>query len=167
MEKPTNNKSNGNNITTILQQSSLLQDYVCKTQNLEKLTQIIRQYLEPEMAKNCSVANLINNELILATTSSTWNHKLRFLVPDLLKELRTLPKLNSLVKIKIIQQPCSTINKYNTMNGNFLKKMHLSKSNAEHICVTAAHISDPELSKAMREMAQTIEANSTFHSEDK
>jgi hypothetical protein len=148
MEKPTNQS-----IKKILQTSSLLQDYVNKIQDLEKLTQIIRQYLEPELAKNCTVANLVNNELILATTSATWNHKLRFLIPDLLNQLRNLPKFKGLAKVKIIQEIAPHQNKQNSKQP---RQSGLSTTNAKHIIETAEHITNKNLANALLKMAKKI-----------
>lgn len=146
MENPINQS-----ITKILQTSSLLQNYVSKTQSLEKLTQSIRQYLEPELAKNCSVANLINNELILATTSATWNHKLRFLIPDLLEQLRKLPQFYGLAKIKIIQEPPIAHNKLKVKQP---KHLRLSPANAKQLMETAKHITNPKLANALLKIAK-------------
>jgi hypothetical protein len=146
MEKSTNKS-----ITGILQTSTLLQDYVSKTQNFKNLTQIIRQYLDPELAKNCSVANLVDNKLILATTSATWNHKLKFLIPDLLSQLKKLPQFNKLTKIKIIQEIPIT-----PKNIPKVKKISLSNNNAKQLINAAEYITNKNLSNALLKMAKRL-----------
>jgi hypothetical protein len=146
MEKPTNQS-----IKKILQTSSLMQEYISKTKSLEQLTKIIRLYLEPELAKNCSVANFSNNVLILATTSPTWNHKLRFLIPDLLSQLRNLSPFNGLIKIKIIQEFTTYTNRQQTKQ---VKTYPLSKTSAKHITEIAEHITNKSLVEALLKIAR-------------
>ena len=145
MEKSTNQ------LTTIFAASPLLRDYVSKTQSLEKLTLIVRQYLEPELAKNCSVANLINNVLILATTSAAWNHQLRFLVPDLLKKLRNSPQYYGLTSIEVIQQHPITKADFQTKR---LAPISLSPANAKQMVNIAKHITNKELARALMRIAK-------------
>ena len=146
MERQTNQL-----LTKIFHASPLLRDYISKTQALEKLTQIIRQYLEPELAKNCSVANLINNVLILSTTSAAWNHRLRFLKPDLLNKLRSLPQYYGVTTIEIIQQQPIAPAKSPVKQ---LKPISLSKANAKQIISTAEHITDKRLANALIKLAR-------------
>lgn len=145
MEKLTNQS-----ISNIMQSSTLLQHYLNKTQSLAEFTKIIRQYLEPELAKNCNVANMQNNTLILATTSAAWNHQLKFLIPDLIKKLRKLPQFNNLTKIKIIQE-LPIINKTTVKNQ---KTITLSTNNAQYLIETAKHLSNKNLAKALLNLAK-------------
>jgi hypothetical protein len=140
-----------NQLTNILQSSSLLSDYVSKVKTLEKLTQIVRQYLEPELAKNCIVANLSNNILILATTSAAWNHKLRFLTPDLINKLRNLPQYYGLASIEIIQQ--QPIEKA-IFKTKLLNPIFLSSENAKQIISVAEQISNKKLAGALMKIAK-------------
>ncbi len=145
MENPTNQ------LTKIFQRSPLLRDYVNKVQSLETLTHSVRQHLEPELAKNCRVANLINNVLILATTSPAWNHRLRFLIPDLLNKLRNSPQYYGLSSIEIIQQV--TIERVD-FQTNKLNPIRLSLRNAQQIASTAEQITNKALAKALRKIAK-------------
>lgn len=140
-----------NQLTNVLQASPLLKDYVTKTKTLERLTQIVRQYLEPELAGNCSVANLNNNVLILATTSNAVNHKLKYLVPDLLNKLRSLPKYYGLSSIEIIQQiPIVEA----IPQTNMLTRMYLSSESAKQIIAMADQITDKALARALMKIAK-------------
>ena len=157
-------------LSKILQTSTLLQDYVSKTKSLKKLTYIIKQYLEPELAKNCSVASLANNELILATTSPIGKHKLRFLVPDLLEKLRKLPQLYGLANIKIIHNHNISPKYEGKENGNKIKDENpnkktlaknqafkttaISDSTSTQLITAAEHIKNKELAKALVRLAE-------------
>ena len=144
------NKTN-NSVTKIMQSSSLLKDYVSKAKTLEKLAQVIKQYLEPELAKNCTVANFVNNNLILATTSAAWNHRLRFLAPDLLSKLRRSPDFYALNKIEVIvYNPAPPQQEL----ADSLPPLKLSPANAKQMLAIADGVGDPNLAAALQRMAE-------------
>lgn len=145
------NKSN-TSIAKVLQNSSLLSEYISKANSLEKLDQIIKQYLQPELAKNCRVASFNDNCLILATTSPAWNHRLKFFLPELLNKLRKLPKYCGLKSIEAIQIP-NLASEIITEKNPDLKQMQLSNSNAKQLLAAAENITSPKLAEALRKIA--------------
>ncbi len=78
-----------------------LLDRLTKIQTIDKK---LHEYLAPEMAKHCRVANIRKSTLVLAVDSPAWSHKLRFQLPDLLSYFRNTGFLN-LANIDIIVQP--------------------------------------------------------------
>lgn len=89
-------------LSNVIQNSSDLGKLQKNAEKIAQLTKTIASKLDPELAKNCKVANLRQGFLILTTTSPAWKHKLRFLSVDLLESLRTDPRWAGLTGIEVI-----------------------------------------------------------------
>ncbi|GMQ87025.1 MAG: hypothetical protein BMS9Abin08_0223 [Gammaproteobacteria bacterium] len=55
--------------------------------NLQRLEQSVLQLLPENLSAHCKVQNLKSEILVLATTSPAWSARLRFAIPDLIKQL--------------------------------------------------------------------------------
>ena len=80
--------TNLHHINTLLQNSSVISDFCFKLEQLQQLQKIISNLLPPTIANHCTVANLREGVLVLATKSPAWKHQLNFLKIDLLEQLR-------------------------------------------------------------------------------
>jgi len=79
-------------IPTILKKSDHLGKLCAHISKISKLNKAVSCLLSPELAEHCTVANLKDGIVILATDSAVWHHKLRFITGDLLAQLRKKPK---------------------------------------------------------------------------
>jgi hypothetical protein len=75
---------------------------------INRLKELLPQFLDKELQKECYVVNLRNNTLIIATRSSIWSNKIRFQLTELLSQFRKLG-YSSLSKIEVVVQPQSFI----------------------------------------------------------
>lgn len=90
--------------TSLLQSAPNLNKLLAKLAQLEQLNRFIAKYFEatePNLGKQCRVANLREGILILSTTGPAWKHKLRFATSDLLSALRANPQWSSLKSIEV------------------------------------------------------------------
>ncbi len=58
-----------------------------RARKLQRLEQVVLQLLPKNLSAHCKVQNLKSEILILTTTSPAWAARLRFAVPDLIKQL--------------------------------------------------------------------------------
>lgn len=65
-----------------------------RAKKLQRLEQAVLQLLPADLAAHCKVMNLKNEILILATSSSAWAARLRFAMPELIKQLGCQHALN-------------------------------------------------------------------------
>ena len=59
-----------------------------RARKLARLEQAVHQTLPTELAAHCKVLNLRNETLVLSTSSPAWAGRLRFVAPDLIKQLK-------------------------------------------------------------------------------
>lgn len=71
-----------------------------KNHDLESLTRIFRNAVDPEAAKNCRLASVDNRVLHLAVKNAAWASRMRYQLPELLKNLRTQPEFHTITSIK-------------------------------------------------------------------
>lgn len=139
-------------LPAILKNSTVLRAMLSKTEQLAKLNQAVKQYLEPSLAANCQVANLTQGRLILATTSAAWKHCLRFILPDLLSELRKEPEWCSLIAIESFVQPVE-LDKY-SQPAIDCAVTKLSVSSSKLLIDTAANLQSEPLAAALIKLAK-------------
>lgn len=56
--------------------------------------------LDPELTQHCRYAHYLDGELTLIATNSAWATRLRYTIPDLIKQLRVQPEFHELKKIR-------------------------------------------------------------------
>ena len=115
---------------------------------LQQLNTKIVAQLPETLSKHCFVMNFKNQVLTLGTTSSAWAARLRFVAPDLLKQLECQHSLNcQSIQIRVIPQgdPIAP-----TASG---ERMKLSLGNASLLAKTAKTIDHPELKEALFRLA--------------
>ena len=112
-----------------------------------RLEQAVLQLLPADLGAHCKVVNLKQEILILATTTPAWAGRLRFAVPDLLKQLKCQHHLAvRRVELKIYPES----DNYQPVKRNPLQ---ISLRNAELLAKTAQSISHPELQEALYRLA--------------
>ncbi len=137
----------------ILADSPALREIVNKVDQLAKLNRLLEQKCDPELAKNCRVANLRAGVLILTTPSPATGHLLRFTKSELLTALRSDPEWCHLTSIKIHVRPPVAPSPLGepsrSQSASIIPKFCLSKNSAEAVKATAAGISYSPLQEAL------------------
>jgi hypothetical protein len=118
-----------------------------RARKLSRLERAVLQCLPAELGGHCKVLNLKNEILVLATPSSAWAARLRFAVPDLLKQLKCQFSLN-VARAELKIQP----NKVEIQSAK-QPRMQLSMDNAILLAQTAQSIRHPALQEALYRLA--------------
>lgn len=84
---------------------ALLPKLVAKARRLQEVDQLLRSFLDHEMAQHCVLADVKNNskgklEALLIADNAAWATRLRYAIPELLKNVRTQPEFKELKKIR-------------------------------------------------------------------
>ena len=85
-------QKNATSASLILQNARL--PMLERAKKLQRLEQAVLQLLPADLAAHCKVINLKNEILVLATSSSAWAARLRFAIPELIKQLGCQYALN-------------------------------------------------------------------------
>lgn len=129
----------------ILEQAHL--PVIERARRLTRLERAVLQSLPAELAAHCKVANLKNETLVLATSSPVWAGRLRFVAPDLIKQLKCQFSLEiRSVELKI--QPES-------VDIQPVKKppLQMSLRSATLLAQTAEAVGHPPLQEALLRLA--------------
>jgi hypothetical protein len=78
---------------------------IAKAKYLEKLNNFFSKILDSTLATHCFIAKFENDELTLVVDSPTWATKLRYAIPDLLKNLKCQSEFKSVAKINYCISP--------------------------------------------------------------
>ena len=84
---------------------SLLVKLIKKTQNTKKLAFIFQNVLDPSIAKNCEFANLVKTVITVTVKNASWATRLRYAIPDMIKNLRTQPEFKNAKTIRYLITP--------------------------------------------------------------
>ena len=118
-----------------------------RARKLSRLEQAVLQLMPAELVTHCKVLNLRNETLVLGTSSPAWAGRLRFAVPDLLKQLKCQFALD-IRSVDLRIQP-------ETVENQVVKSdpMQLSMSSATLLSQTAQTISHQPLQEALLRLA--------------
>lgn len=72
---------------------------ITKTKQLEQLNRIFQNLIDSSLAKHCQVAKFSKKQLVLIVDNAAFATRLRFAIPDILKNLRIQPEFHELKKI--------------------------------------------------------------------
>jgi hypothetical protein len=89
-------------IGDILEKNSSLKKLVKKTQTTKNLAAIFYSMLDSDFAKNCHFANFRDSVLTITVTNAAWATKLRYAIPDIIKNLCTQLEFKKLVTIRYV-----------------------------------------------------------------
>ena len=121
-------------ITDILhKRDSFLTKLINKTKNSKNLEVIFRTAVEQNLAKHCHFANYKTSELSVTVTNTAWATRLRYAIPDIIKQLRIQPEFKEITKIRYIvastltspTKPKKEKNKLSRDNEELLRKTML------------------------------------------
>jgi len=118
-----------------------------RVRKLQRLELAILQLLPENLSAHCKVQNLKSEILVLATTSSAWSARLRFAVPDLIKQLECQLSLTiRTIQIKIEPE---------TIEFQPLKRQQpkLSLASGTLLAQTANSVNHPALQEALYRLA--------------
>lgn len=131
----------------ILSHSSILGEYLKKSEQFITLNRIVRKNLAPELVPYCRVKSFSDNVLLIATSSPIWGHSLRFKAPELLENLRKHPSFYALkaihAKVEPLdhEQPACLVPQH--------PKLTLTPQSASLISEIATGVSSPKLREAL------------------
>ena len=81
--------------------SSHLARLLASVHLLQELDQIIADKLPANIGDHCKAANIKDNQIVIIADSSAWATRLRYQGPQLLKNLRQIPKFAHINDIHI------------------------------------------------------------------
>lgn len=132
------------------QKNSSLDGIIRRGRQLHGLNILLGELLGTELATHCQLANIRNNTLILATDSSAWATRIRYMAPQLIQKLKGNKQLSGIDTVHvIITQPASPRD-----TSLPVRRASMSESASECISQCAEGISDPQLSSALRHLAK-------------
>jgi len=118
-----------------------------RVRKLQRLEQAVLQLLPENLSAHCKVQNLKSEILVLATTSPAWAARLRFAVPDLIKQIECQLSLTiRTIQIKIEPE---------TTEFQPLKRQQpkLSLASGTLLAQTANSVNHPALQEALYRLA--------------
>ena len=89
-------------IAEILKKESNLTKLVNKAKTYEDLELIFRETLDADLAKHCHFASYKNSVITVAVSNTSWATRLRYTIPDIIKNLRVQPEFNTITSIRYI-----------------------------------------------------------------
>ena len=101
--------------------NSQFQKLVVATQQTETYDKLLRSCLEAELAEHCHFAAINEQQLTIVVDNAAWATRLRYAIPDVLKNLRVCQEFKDIIKIRY------TINKYAETS---IKKEHKKRMSA-------------------------------------
>ena len=88
-------------ITDILKKSdSGLAKLINKAKSSQDLEVIFRTALDNNLTKHCQIASYKNSELTVVVTTTSMATRLRFVIPDIIKQLRIQPEFKDITNIR-------------------------------------------------------------------
>lgn len=130
-----------------------LHTLLVKVKQLESLNRQLAQYLEPNIAPYCQVANRVGSRLVLVVANGSIATQLRFQTPDLIQKLSHDPLLEGIkeiqCKVRLTPTPPSRLS-HSPTNTLAL----LSPETAKTIQEMAESLEDPQLKNIMQRIAE-------------
>jgi hypothetical protein len=87
-------------IGEILEKNTALEKLVRKTHTSKNLAFIFRSMLDAGFAKHCHFAHLKDSVLTITVTNAAWATRLRYAIPDMVKNLSTQPEFKQVTTIR-------------------------------------------------------------------
>lgn len=132
------------------QMNDSLDGLIRRGRQLHGLNILLGELLGTELASHCQLANIRENTLILATDSSAWATRLRYMAPQLIQQLKGDKRLNGIDTVHVIITP--PVSPGDTSHP--VRRASMSESASECINQCAEGISDPQLSSALKHLAK-------------
>ncbi len=144
-------------ISILNDQPSELGAMLAKAGLLAKLQAAFSKLLEPSLAKNCQVANVIQTSLLVLVNNGTTATQLKFMTPELLQCFKNTPALSHLNELIVKVRPPIAPSQRISQKEIHRPCLPLSENNAEHLKQTANTITNPTLKAALLRLAKNAE----------
>ena len=118
------------------------------SRHLLQLEHGIKALLPTEIAPHCRLANVQDDVLTLAVTSNVWASRLRYQLPQLLRQLKRHRRFHHLKEIRLVVLPESR------QRHRQRPPLKLTLKSAEVINSAASSIDDKRLSAALRKLVR-------------
>ena len=90
-------------IKQILTSNSSIRTLILQNANIRHLDKIFKSFLDPILAKHCHLAHIKEDQgqmiALVAIDSPTWATRLKYEIPDIIKNLTTQTEFKNLAKI--------------------------------------------------------------------
>ena len=129
---------------------------VTRTRLLQRLTRLMREQLDENLAPHCYIGNLESTYLTILVDSAAWASRLRFessQLPDRLRNVHPAFARLQHIKIKIITE---LYGEQPTADPTSAKRPHLNAENANIINSLADSIDDAALQDALHRLAGRV-----------
>ncbi len=121
-----------------------------RARQLQLIAQRVRKLLPEPLASQCQPGNVSNDTLFLYVGSPVWATRLRYLAPELTRELQRQPETRRIRRIHIVVQPDALIHR----RESTATPRRLSRRNAELLRHAAEAAPTTRLSAALLRLAQ-------------
>jgi hypothetical protein len=146
MAMKSDNKLVGNLLTCGRGTLSILHRKVAQ---LDKLTALLKNSLNDPLRQHCQVANLKDDCLVIMVDSAAWATQIRYLTPDLLKQLKRSPELQHVRTLHCYIDPGPTP----SAPAPIIEREPLSADNIQ-LFNSMGNSRDDELGKALKRLAE-------------
>lgn len=82
--------------------NSILAKLIKKTNNMRSLELVFQSVLDASFAKNCQFASLEGSVVTISVKNASWATRVRYSIPDMLKNMRTQPEFKDITSIRYI-----------------------------------------------------------------
>lgn len=82
------------------QNNSAFGKIVQQSQRLAKLNMLFKDFLESSLKKHCQLAQIEGSELVIIVDNASWATRLRYAIPEILKNIKTQPEFSAVKKIR-------------------------------------------------------------------
>jgi len=118
-------------ITEIISRNdSPLKNLITEADKSKKLGVVFNEALDKNLMKHCSLANYQNSELTVTVSNASWATRLRYAIPEIIKQLRIQPDFRDITRINYViatnkapqPQPKNKISKLSKSNEALWRK---------------------------------------------
>jgi len=80
--------------------NSIFTKLIKKTKDTKDLAAVFQSVLDANLTKNCQFAKLEDSVITIAVKNAAWATRIRYAIPDMLKNLRTQPEFKKITSIR-------------------------------------------------------------------
>lgn len=89
-------------IGQIISNNVTLDDLIAQAKRLQYLNKVLSSVLEASLSQHCHLSKVDGNTMTIAVDSPTWATRLRYDIPEILKNARTQPEFKEVTAIKYV-----------------------------------------------------------------
>lgn len=82
--------------------NSILSKLIKKTNDTRSLELVFQSVLDASLVKNCQFASLEGSIVTISVKNASWATRVRYSIPDMLKNMRTQPEFKNITSIRYI-----------------------------------------------------------------